>query len=623
MHTRHDQSIKPTRRSWRRRRRHIVVASAALALAGGRRRRDRTERPGGGAVPGRQPRRQRQQRRQPDLGPGRPAYSRVAPARYADGIGAPVAGPERPLRQQPDLQRQQPEPVLRAPRHPVGLRLGPVPRPHLRAAPGDRRHRRPGATSRSTPTDPLEDVHQQPRASSRSPGRRRRAGTGRARNAAPAGQHRQLATSTPSPSTAATNTRLDWLRDGSVDGNPANNSATPAAAQQLPAAARPPAATPATAPAMDVDGRLRANPNRAVVAGDVRANENIAPDRHPHPVRPRAQPDRRRCCRARCRRRTSSRSPGGSSSPSSSTSPTTSSCRRWAWRCRAYTGYKTNVNATLGNEFATVGYRAHSQIHGEFEIETDAGRYTPGARWTPSRRRASRSPIDGDEVELAIPLNVGVLQPRPARSSSSSARCCRASASSRSTRTTSRSTTSCAACCSRSRSPATRSASTARPCRSASTAWSTWARSTSSAAATTACRATTSCARRYGLPAKTSFTSITGESTDQFPAGYAAINNPNSLDFMPLLDIDGNPIDLADEDAVEGTATSGVRRTTVAARLRAIYGNVNNVDAFTGMVAERARARHRVRRAAAGDLDASSSPRCATATGSSTATTRA
>ena len=61
-----------------------------------------------------------------------------------------------------------------------------------------------------------------------------------------------------------------------------------------------------------------------------------------------------------------------------------------------YTGYKTNVNATLSNEFATVGYRAHSQIHGEFEFETEVGRYTaaaarrvrgPGPRGRRRRRR--------------------------------------------------------------------------------------------------------------------------------------------------------------------------------------------------------------------------------------------
>ena len=39
----------------------------------------------------------------------------------------------------------------------------------------------------------------------------------------------------------------------------------------------------------------------------------------------------------------------------------------------------------------------------------------------------------------------------------------------------------------------------------------------------------------------------------------------------------------ADEDTI---AVSGTRRTTLAARLRAIYGSVDNVDAFVGMVSE-------------------------------------
>ena len=44
-----------------------------------------------------------------------------------------------------------------------------------------------------------------------------------------------------------------------------------------------------------------------------------------------------------------------------------------------YTGYKPNVNASLSTEFATVAYRMHSMIHGEFEITTAASRYTPAA----------------------------------------------------------------------------------------------------------------------------------------------------------------------------------------------------------------------------------------------------
>jgi hypothetical protein len=71
------------------------------------------------------------------------------------------------------------------------------------------------------------------------------------------------------------NTRLEWLRDGSVDGNVTNNRGT----LFLPGGYLPrrdARGDAATAPPMDIDGRLRAQPARAAVAGDVRANENIA-----------------------------------------------------------------------------------------------------------------------------------------------------------------------------------------------------------------------------------------------------------------------------------------------------------------------------------------------------------
>ena len=32
-----------------------------------------------------------------------------------------------------------------------------------------------------------------------------------------------------------------------------------------------------------------------------------------------------------------------------------------------YSGYKPSVNPSVANEFATVGFRAHSMVHGEFE----------------------------------------------------------------------------------------------------------------------------------------------------------------------------------------------------------------------------------------------------------------
>jgi hypothetical protein len=92
--------------------------------------------------------------------------------------------------------------------------------------------------------------------------------------------------------------------------------------------------------------------------------------------------------------------------------------------------------------------------------------------------------------------------------------------------------------------------------------------------------------RAYGLPAKTSFTAITGESTDQFPTDPLLtppkINDPNILDVTALFDNAGNPVPIGSEAG----ATREVRRTTLAARLKAVYGSVDNVEAFVGAYSE-------------------------------------
>jgi hypothetical protein len=85
----------------------------------------------------------------------------------------------------------------------------------------------------------------------------------------------------------------------------------------------------------------------------------------------------------------------------------------------------------------------------------------------------------------------------------------------------------------------------------------------------------------YGLPPARSFTDITGEDSASFPKGLDD-DDPTILDFVSLTDASGNPVPLGDED----DATTGIRRTTLAARLKALYGKVDNVDAFVGMVAE-------------------------------------
>ncbi len=85
----------------------------------------------------------------------------------------------------------------------------------------------------------------------------------------------------------------------------------------------------------------------------------------------------------------------------------------------------------------------------------------------------------------------------------------------------------------------------------------------------------------YGLARKPSFTAITREATDRLPRRLD-IDDRRILDFVDLRDDEGNPVEPGGEGAVSGT-----RRSTLASRLKAIYGDVNgNVDAFVGMVSE-------------------------------------
>ena len=97
--------------------------------------------------------------------------------------------------------------------------------------------------------------------------------------------------------------------------------------------------------------------------------------------------------------------------------------------------------------------------------------------------------------------------------------------------------------------------------------------------------------RAVGLPPARSFTDITGESTDSFPSTRRIsrsdpINDPDILDFVQLRDAEGDVIPLGSDEAGED-AVSGVRRSSLAARLKAVYGRVDRVDAFTGMVSEK------------------------------------
>ena len=170
-------------------------------------------------------------------------------------------------------------------------------------------------------------------------------------------------------------TRATWLRDGRRS----------SARGFLPRRAR----DRGIAPAMDLFGNQVAAPGRAVVAGDARANENIGltdaqtifAREHNRIVRllPAA-------LTAELKYQIARRVVGAEIQyityhdflPAMGV------------RLAPYTGYKPTVDPTESNEFATVGFRAHSMVHGEMEPSAPEGTWS-SALLPPSRRAGSWS----------------------------------------------------------------------------------------------------------------------------------------------------------------------------------------------------------------------------------------
>ncbi|HYN92774.1 MAG TPA: peroxidase family protein [Pilimelia sp.] len=513
-------------------------------------------------------------------------YSRVAPARYADGVGAPAPGPNS--RRVSNRTFNDSNQNLFSENgvtqwaftwgqfldHTFGLRQAP--------GVGDS----PDPSSRNIDfdaTDPLEefdsDLDGIPFTRSSVA-----AGTG---VTSPREQVNTVSSYIDAWTVyGGTNQRLEWLRDGPVDGNMANNAAT----LSLPGGLLPrrdSRGNAATAPAMDVDGRLRAQPNRAAVAGDVRANENIALTAT-HTLFAREH----------------NRIVG--LLPNTLTAEEKFQIARrvviaeqqyvtyneflpsMGVTLPAYQGYNPSVNANLGNEFATVGYRAHSMIHGEIEIETEASRYTP-AQLAALEAQGVESVVDGADIEFAVPLNVaffnpdlvGQLQLGPLL------RGIGLEAEYRNDEQIDNQLRSVLFRIPSSGNPACLDGPELPQCfdgvvdlgaidveRGRDHGMPTY----------------NQLRQAFGLAPRSSFAAVTGESSEAFPADPELtagneINDPDSMDFTALFDRAGNPIELGSEEA-EALPTRGERRTPLAARLRALYGSVNNLDGFTGMVAE-------------------------------------
>ncbi len=378
-----------------------------------------------------------------------------------------------------------------------------------------------------------------------------------------------------------TNQRLEWLRNGTVDGNVTNNAAT----LMLPGGYLPrrnSRGDPGSAPDMAVDGRLAAHPERAFVAGDVRANENIALSAT-HTLFAR---EHNRIV---------------AMLPSTLTNEEKFQIARRIVIAEQqyityneflpaagvalpmYTGYKPDVNANLGNEFATVGYRAHSQIHGEFEVETNASRYTD-AQLTAFENAGIGVERDGADVTLVVSLNLAFFNPDLLTQIQLGPMLQAIGAESEYNNDEQIDN--------HLRSVLFQIPVSGNPDCFEDPSLPTCFKGVVDLGAIDVARGRdhgmpsyNNLRRAFGLAPKTSFAAITGEASEAFPPG-SGVNDPASLDFVKLTDIDGRPVTIGSPEA-ENTATKGVRKTPLAARLKAVYGSVDNVDAFVGMIAEK------------------------------------
>jgi hypothetical protein len=381
--------------------------------------------------------------------------------------------------------------------------------------------------------------------------------------------------------------RLEWLREGPYDGTLSDNGGRLLLDHgYLPR--RDARGDAATAPEMALMGRLAATPSRAMVAGDTRANENIALTAT-HTLFAR---EHNRIVDALPRRLSEetkfqiARRIVGAEQQYITYNEFLPAL---GVELSPYQGYKANVDATLSNEFAVVGYRAHSMIHGQLEPIAPAGTYSP-AQVGDFEQEGIAVEDDAEEGAsvVVVPLNVAFGNPDllPAVGLGPVLRGIGSEPQYKNDELIDNQLRSTLFEIPVSGNPTCLDGPTLPACFKGVVdlgAIDVERGRDHGMPLYNALRAA------YGLAPNPSFTSITGEATDRFPAGNGRVNrtdpidDPDSLDFVKVFDADGKRLPLGTEEG----AVLGIRRTTLAARLKAIYGNVAKLDAFVGMVSER------------------------------------
>jgi hypothetical protein len=384
-----------------------------------------------------------------------------------------------------------------------------------------------------------------------------------------------------------TTQRLDWLREGVVDGDMTNNSARLLLPDgYLPL--RSERGDPNSAPTMALMGRLMGTPDRAMVAGDVRANENIAltathtlfAREHNRIVEalPETVPEEDKFEIAR-------KVVGAEQQFITYTE----FLPALGVKLARYRGYNPAVNASLSNEFAVVGYRAHSMIHGELEPVAPEGTYTDQQLEDFEELGIEVEHEDGNVV-LVTPLNLAFGNPDLFREVGLDPVLKGIGLESQYKNDD--------MIDNQLRSVLFQVPVPGNPECLDGPGLPECFHGVLDLAAIDIERGRdhglphyNDLRVAYGLNPKRSFKAITGELTDQFPSDPEIdptdpINDPDILDFVELRDRNGILIPIGSPEA-DTSAVTGVRRSTTAARLKAIYGQVNDLDAFVGMSAER------------------------------------
>ncbi len=384
--------------------------------------------------------------------------------------------------------------------------------------------------------------------------------------------------------------RLEWLREGPVDGDLSNNSAYLLLTEDRylpPSTARGDADA---APDMQLMGRLAGSPGDAVVAGDVRANENIAltavhtlfAREHNRIVSslPNELPEESKFQIARA-----------VVFAEQQYITYNEFLTALGVDLDSYDGYDPGVDAGLSNEFAAAAFRAHSMIHGEFEIEADSKAYT-AEQIESLERQGVEMAAEDEALALAVPLNVAFGNPDLV-TELGLGQILRGLGGEAQYKNDEQIDNQLRSVLFQVPGPGVEDPSECLDGAGLPECFSIVLdlgaidiqRGRDHGIASY-----NDLREAYGLAPKDSFVEITGESTEEFPNDAAIdadnpLDDPDILEFTQLVDAEGNVLEPGSDEATEG-AVRGTRRTTLAARLKAIYGDVDRVDAFVGMLAE-------------------------------------